>query len=277
MKIKKDRLILWEAHRGGGGGYEMPESCKLSFEYGWLHGGYPEADVNVTSDNVLVSLHDSTLDRIARNLQPQFKGKHISQISWNELQTIDIGWDDYPDQRVVSMEMLFRQLQANKERHMVIDYKNVDLHRLADMISQFDVTSQITFAYCDRNVLREMKSLLPDITTKHWLGGTPSQIIEKFSTDLGEEFEGISEVQIHLNGCDKNAAPGTWRYPLPKAFLKDSLELTQDWGRLLQAAPWQFEREDIWQILDIGIRSFAVDFPHKFTQSCAVYFGNNWN
>ena len=54
----RDGIILWEAHRGGGGGYEMPESCKLSFEYGWLHGGRPEADVNLTSDNVMVSLHD---------------------------------------------------------------------------------------------------------------------------------------------------------------------------------------------------------------------------
>ena len=69
----RDGIILWEAHRGGGGGYEMPESCKLSFEYGWLHGGRPEADVNLTSDNVMVSLHDPNLNRIARNLPEQYK------------------------------------------------------------------------------------------------------------------------------------------------------------------------------------------------------------
>ena len=87
----RDGIFIWEAHRGGGGGYEMPESCKLSFEYGWLHGGRPEADVNLTSDNVMVSLHDPNLNRIARNLPEQYKDKPITEISWAELQTIDIG------------------------------------------------------------------------------------------------------------------------------------------------------------------------------------------
>ena len=47
---REDGIILWEAHRGGGGGKEMPESCPLSFEYGWMLGGRPEADVNMTAD-----------------------------------------------------------------------------------------------------------------------------------------------------------------------------------------------------------------------------------
>ena len=115
----RDGIFIWEAHRGGGGGYEMPESCKLSFEYGWLHGGRPEADVNLTSDNVMVSLHDPNLNRIAHNLPEQYKDKPISEISWAELQTIDIGWDQYPNQHVVSMEDLFIQLQKDPARNMV--------------------------------------------------------------------------------------------------------------------------------------------------------------
>ena len=63
-----DGIILWEAHRAGAGGYELPESCLAAFEYGWSLGGRPEADVNLTSDGVMVSLHDATLDRICRNL-----------------------------------------------------------------------------------------------------------------------------------------------------------------------------------------------------------------
>ena len=29
IRIMRDGIFIWEAHRGGGGGYEMPESCKL--------------------------------------------------------------------------------------------------------------------------------------------------------------------------------------------------------------------------------------------------------
>ena len=75
MNSTPNKIILWEAHRGGGGGFEMPESCPLSFEYGWLLGGRPEADVNLTADGVMVSVHDSTLDRIVRDLPEELKGK----------------------------------------------------------------------------------------------------------------------------------------------------------------------------------------------------------
>lgn len=33
-----DGIILWEAHRGGGG-YELPESTPVGFEYAWMLGG----------------------------------------------------------------------------------------------------------------------------------------------------------------------------------------------------------------------------------------------
>ena len=102
-----DGIILWEAHRAGAGGVELPESCLAAFEYGWSLGGRPEADVNVTSDGVMVSLHDSTLDRICSNLPEHLKGRNISEISWNELQSVDVGWSDYPDQHVVALETLF--------------------------------------------------------------------------------------------------------------------------------------------------------------------------
>ena len=272
----RDGIILWEAHRGGGGGYEMPESCKLSFEYGWLHGGRPEADVNLTSDNVMVSLHDPNLNRIAHNLPEQYKDKPISEISWAELQTIDIGWDQYPNQHVVSMEDLFIQLQKDPARNMVIDYKRVPLPMLADMINKYKVGRQITFACHNRALLREIKVLVPEIRTKNWLGGTPQQIIDKFHTIQAEGFEGITEVQLHLNGLNPDLPLGGWRYDLPQPFVADALTATKHCGILLQTLPWKFEREDIFAILDLGVRSFAVDYPHKFTMACAEYFGNRW-
>ena len=56
-KMQMDGIILWEAHRAGGGGVERPESCMLSFDYGWSFGGRPEADVHATKDGVIVSVH----------------------------------------------------------------------------------------------------------------------------------------------------------------------------------------------------------------------------
>ena len=263
-----DGIILWEAHRAGAGGYELPESCLAAFEYGWSLGGRPEADVNLTSDGVMVSLHDPTLDRICPALPENLKGRKISEISWSELQTVDIGWEDFPDQHVASLEMLLAILQEHPERHMVIDYKRVSIPDLAALINRYHAASQITFACCDPALLREFKTYAPDARTKNWLGGSPEAIMEKFAVLEKEKFQDITEVQLHLND-----APGKeWRYALDPKFVAEALKTTAGHGVLLQVLPWKFEREDLFAILDLGVRSFAVDFPNKFKKVCADYF-----
>ena len=266
--IMNDGIILWEAHRAGAGGTELPESCLAAFEYGWGLGGRPEADVNVTSDGVMVSLHDATLDRIARQLPEHLKGRPVSEISWAELQTVDVGWDEFPDQHITSLETLFAILKDHPERNMVIDYKRVEVSLLAEAINHYGVAGQITFASSRRERLREFKECAPAGRTKNWLGGTAEAIMEKFAVLRQENFQGITEVQLHLND-----APGKkWRYDLDPEFMVHALQITRENGVLLQVLPWKFEKSDLDAILDLGVRSFAVDYPSKFKKYCAVYF-----
>ena len=266
-----DGIILWEAHRGGGGGFEIPESCHLSFEYGWLIGGRPEADVNMTADGVIVSIHDSTLDRIGRNLPEEIKGKQISELTFAQIRACDVGWDEYPNQRVPAMHELFEVLRNNKNRNMIIDYKRVPLDALAALIREYGVGEQITFASCDRALCREIKGMVPEIRTKNWLGGTEENIVNQFRTLEKEKFENITEVQLHLR--DKSeTCPYPWKFHLSPEFVKEALAITKKNGVLLQTLPWSFEREDMMGLLDMGIRSFAVDYPNKFTRICAEYF-----
>ena len=264
----KDGIILWEAHRAGAGGVELPESCLAAFEYGWSLGGRPEADVNITSDGVMVSLHDTTLDRICPNLPEQFRGRPVSEMTWDELRSIDIGWDEFPDQHVSSLEMLFAILRENPDRNMVIDYKRASIRDMADLINFYGVAAQITFASNDRVLLREFKSYAPAARTKNWLGGPPEAIMEKFAVLEKEQFQGITEVQLHLNDCPEKK----WRYALEPEFVRYALKSTENQGVLLQVLPWKFDRNDLFAILDIGVRSFAVDYPNDFKKVCADYF-----
>ena len=264
----EDGIILWEAHRAGAGGYELPESCLAAFEYGWSLGGRPEADVNVTADGVMVSLHDSTVDRICANVPENLKGRKVSEINWADLRAVDIGWADFPDQHIVDLETLFGILQKHPDRHMVIDYKRVSVSMLAGVINRYGVAGQITFASNNPELLREFKSCAPQARTKNWLGGTAENIKERFAAIVKEDFAGITEVQLHLND-----APGkSWRYDLDPEFVSEALQITKAHDVLLQVLPWKFERADIFAILDLGVRSFAVDFPNKFKKVCADYF-----
>ena len=263
-----DGIVLWEAHRAGAGGTELPESCLAAFEYGWALGGRPEADVNTTADGVLVSLHDPTLDRIGRDLPEHLRGRNVSQIPWEELRKADVGWDEFPDQHVVSLETLFAILRDHPERHMIIDYKRVAISALAELILKYGIAAQITFASANRAFLREFKEYAPAARTKNWLGGAAASIQAQFAALEQEDFRGVTEVQLHLND-----APGkAWRYDLDPGFVARALRVTQAHGVLLQVLPWHFEREDLEAILDLGVRSFAVDYPNKFTKFCAVYF-----
>ena len=55
------------------------------------------------------------------------------------------------------------------------------------------------------------------------------------------------------------------------------LDITRKCGVLLQAFPLQFERNDLFAVLDLGIRSFAVDYPNQFCKICAEYFARKWS
>jgi hypothetical protein len=97
--------------------------------------------------------------------------------------------------------------------------------------------------------------------------------MEKFAVLEQENFQDITEVQLHLN----DAPGGKWRYALDPDFVVQALETTRKYGVLLQTLPWQFERTDLIAILDLGVRSFAVDFPNKFKKICADYFSRKNN
>ena len=109
--MKSDFVVLWEAHRGGGG-RELPESTPAGFEYAWRLGGVPEADVNVTSDGVMMSLHDGTLDRTARVLKEEWRGKPLSGLLSSEVRSVDIGNDMWPGQHVPAIEELLARIRA---------------------------------------------------------------------------------------------------------------------------------------------------------------------
>lgn len=106
----------------------------------------------------MVSLHDFTLDR--SSLPEHRKGRPVFEIAWTELQTMDVDWEDFPDQHVTPLETLFAILKKHPERNMVIDYKPVKIATLAEMINGYGVASQITFASDDRNRLREFDALI---------------------------------------------------------------------------------------------------------------------
>lgn len=264
--MKSDFVVLWEAHRGGGG-RELPESTPASFEYAWHLGGVPEADVNVTRDGVMMSLHDGTLDRTARTLKEEWKGVPISELDSAEVRSVDIGSDEWPGQHVPSIDELLARLREDPAREIIIDYKSAPLEQLAALIHSYGVGKQVTLATTREAVAAEFRRLAPEVRIKIWIGGPREAIMERFRELSERNFGGFEQIQLHL-------APGggeTWPFALTPEDIRKALELTGKAGVLLQLFVMEFGRAELFRLLDLGVRSFAVDYPHRFTLLTAEY------
>lgn len=264
--MKSDFVILWEAHRGGGG-KELPESTPASFEYGWRLGGIPEADVNSTRDGVLMSLHDGTLDRTARSLKPEWRGKPISELDSAEVRSVDIGSEMWPNQRVPSIDELIARLRDDPDKEIIIDYKSAPLQQLADLIHAGGVARQVTLATTDETVAAEFRRLALDVRIKIWIGGSRGDIMNRFREFAARGFGGFEQVQLHL----AHEGGGGWPFRLTREDIREALDRTAEAGVLLQLFVMEFNREELFALLDLGVRSFAVDYPHRFTLLTAEY------
>ena len=94
-----------------------------------------------------------------------------------------------------------------------------------------------------------------------WIGGKADTIKSKFMEALDNHFHGLDIVQLHLN--DKDDITG-WRYSLEPDFLQFALAQLTKRGLDLEVLPFQFDKETLFTLLDMGINRYATDEPKKF-------------
>ena len=88
-------------------------------------------------------------------------------------------------------------------------------------------------------------------------------------TDIRQTgFESLDIVQLHLpDGEEKRP----WRYKLEKGFIQEALQYLAEAGMELEVLPFKFEQEDLFELLNMGIRRFAVDEPSVFVERLKRY------
>ncbi|MBO7678648.1 MAG: hypothetical protein J6S75_03160, partial [Thermoguttaceae bacterium] len=120
------------AHRGAGN--LAPENTLSALELSWSNGWVPETDIRTTKDGVLVMFHDGNFKRILPNAPDELKNKGIADLTWEEIQQLDIGsfrGEQFKGQKVVSLADIVEALKVDRSRMIYIDIKNVDIAQLA--------------------------------------------------------------------------------------------------------------------------------------------------
>lgn len=256
--------VLFQAHRGGVD--EVPENTLAAYEYAWsISGAVPEVDVAVTSDGVMVCLHDDTPERTTDAPAP-WSAMNIERIPFEETRKWDAGVKfsaHYAGERIPTLEEVFGRMKGRPERQVYLDLKNVDLDTLAARIHTYGLEKQIIFVHGTQSMCVKLQALYPGVRTMTWLSGKPEAIRRQFAKYARGKFCGISQLQMHL--LPATEAPGI-TYVLDDAFLAEAVRTTRASGVELQLRPFKFDARSLRHLFDLGVRWYVTDAPKAFSE-----------
>ena len=278
--IPSDKIIV-QGHRGVG---ELAEENTIdAFELAWRMGIYPESDLRMTSDGVIVPFHDDNFSRVVKDASPELKKKGIKDLTYAELAKLDVGsWkgEQFKDHHVLPMTAVFELMRAHPDRHLYMDVKSIEFPRLAQEVRKYGIEKQIVLASRKVEQLREWKAIVPESETLLWMHGNVAELSRDLKKLSATKFQGVTQVQIHVYPKITN---DTWAPPvdespadnpfrLPNAFLRKVGEELRAHGVVFQTFPYTKEGQVYAQLMDLGVMSFATDHPDVALREIKAYY-----
>lgn len=292
--IPLDRVVI-QAHRGAG--FLAEENTLSAFELGWSYGCYPEADIRTTRDGVIVAFHDANFDRVVKDLSPTLKGKGVKDVTWEHLSHLDVGsWKgtQFQGRRVSRLTEIFAAMRGKPSRHLYLDIKQVDLRQLADEVIAAGVQSQVVLASPKPEQLTEWKEYVPQSDTLLWMRGSEEQLTQRIAELRKTKFAGITQLQIHIfptqtlnealdiarikpeaieaNLSAAKASPN--RFTLSDTFIVNLGRELRQHNILFQSLPYTASTAVYAQLLDLGLASFATDYPEVTMRELKAYYAS---
>lgn len=273
--------VIIQGHRGVGNLAE--ENTVEAFELAWRLGLYPESDLRMTKDGVIVPFHDNNFARVVKDASPELKKKGVKDLTYAELAQLDVGsyrGEQYKGRRVVPMAKIFELMRGRPERHLYMDIKSIEFPRLAAEVRRFGLERQVVLASSKVEEVRAWKALVPESATLLWMHGNEAKLREDFAALRRTKFAGITQVQIHVYPkvtndtwappVDNSSADNPFR--LRNAFLRAVGEELRAHGVVFQTFPYTDDPTVYGKLLDLGVMSFATDHPDVTIRELKAYY-----
>ena len=278
--IPSDKIIV-QGHRGVG---ELAEENTLdAFQLAWRMGIYPECDLRMTSDGVIVPFHDDNFARVVKDASPELKKKGVKDLTYADLSKLDVGsWkgEQFKDHHVLPMTAVFELMRGHPDRHLYMDVKSIEFPRLAQEVRKYGIEKQIVLASRKVQQLREWKAIVPESETLLWMHGNVAELSRDLKKLGATKFQGVTQVQIHVYPkvtsdtwappADESPADNPFR--LPNAFLRQVGEELRAHGVVFQTFPYTTDAQVYAQLLDLGVMSFATDHPDVTLREIKAYY-----
>ena len=290
--IPLERIIV-QSHRGAG--VLAEENTVAAFELGWKLGTYPESDLRTTKDGVIVTFHDENFSRVVKGVGPELAKKGVKDLSYAELMQLDVGaWksEQFVGRRVSKLSDAFAVMRGKPERHLYLDIKNVDFAHLADEVHRHHVEQQIVLASPNPKIISDWKKRVPESDTLLWMRGSEEQLRKRIVDLRRTNFEGITQLQIHIfpnqtieealaiatipadriGVSVEQAKASSEPYTLSRAFIVELGNELRPRNILFQALPYTSDPGVYAQLLDLGLMSFATDYPDLTMRELKAYY-----
>lgn len=278
--IPLERVII-QGHRGVG--HLAEENTIEAFELAWAMGIYPEADLRMTSDGVIVPFHDNNFARVVKDASPALKKKGVQDLTYAELSQLDVGsWkgEQYRGRRVLPMATIFEMMRGRPDRNLYMDIKSIEFPRLAAEVKKYGIEKQIVLASPKVEQLREWKALVTESETLLWMHGNEAKLSRELAELRKTKFAGVTQLQIHVypkETTDTWAPPADASSPenpfrLRNAFLIETGRELRTHGVLFQTFPYTDDPSVYATLLDLGVMSFATDHPDIALREIKAYY-----
>jgi glycerophosphoryl diester phosphodiesterase len=288
--------VIVQSHRGAG--VLAEENTVAAFTLGWKLGTYPESDLRTTRDGVIVTFHDENFSRVVKGVDPALAKKGVKDLTFADLMKLDVGaWrgEQFLGRRVSKLNDAFEAMRGQPERHLYLDIKNVHFPQLARDVRAFGVERQIILAAPKPETIREWKVLVPDSETLLWMRGSEPQLRARIAELRASGFAGITQVQIHIFpnrtieealamasiapakievSVEKAKASGE-PFTLSRAFIVELGQELRARHILFQALPYTSDASVYAQLLDLGLMSFATDYPDVTLREIKAYYARH--
>ncbi len=224
------------AHRGDH--TEVPENTLAAYKNGIKNGvDYVEIDLRTTKDNVLVIMHDNTVDRMTDG-----KGK-VSDLTFAEIQRLRIR-DKKKDSTKTDPVPTFEEVlkTCRNKIHIYLDYKDASVQQSYTMIKKYGMEKQIVVYINSPEQYVEWKRLVP---------GMPLML------SLPNEVKTVEALNEFLAKTPVAVLDGDWSDYSGAVFAAATAKGIPAWPDIQSAG----EANDWDKALKIGFKGLQTDHP----------------
>lgn len=235
------------AHRGASGDGLAPENTLAAFEKAIQIGvDAVEVDVHATSDNHLVVIHDSTLDRTTDH------SGVVRELAFEQIREADAGsWcgAEFTGERVPELEEVL-----DLARHRALLLIEIKADYLAEKVLQtvveMDAASQVIIQSFSQQTIKRVRLLEPTIPTSLLMGKLPTTPSRVRARKMVRDVLAVGANSV-----------GLWHNVVTPALLEEMRR------RALSVWTWTVNEEVAMRdLVQMGIQGIITNYPDRLNQ-----------